>query len=500
MASNAPRGKSRRSSVNSDVLTFDTTPDAMAPGQPVGLSTGNTTVDKIGQMHFEGNIVDHRWRLSPKLRRPNGKLNSVALDVLADLIYWHRPTIVRDPQTGAVIEVRKKFETETFYRDYDQWAEHLGYNRRQVQDAVTFLVERGILRRDIGQITFRNGFKTNNLPLLTPIPDAIRSITYGTPFPDEEGGAEPERAPKAPKVRVTTPKNRRKSAAPPVTPTLENAPNERTTPHVITGSTLRPNEKPQTPQSEAPNAPTGDHLMEISGDCGRQQQQTESAKISRDLAVVGVVVESSIPLHPTPEPTQARATDASGHSYAVEIERFEQSESAVEVAHYPLVQQLRDAGVSRKIADELAATAPEEARQQLAWLPYRLREAEAQGKPVRRVGPFLRRAIEEGWAKPDLLIVEETNAAARAQKQERRADEDRARDERQAQEVADQKRQDDETRQLAAYYASLPDPVKKEIDDQATRRVAPLRAVGFNVQVAFEAERRELLRREMGMA
>lgn len=491
MNSNAPRAKKRRSSAtNPTNLTFDTTPDAISPGQPVGLSTGNATVDKIGQMHFEGNIVDHRWRLSKRLRHPNGKLNSVALDVLADLIYWHRPTIVRDPQTGAVVEVRKKFETDAFYRDYDQWAEHLGYTKRQVQDAVAFLVARGIITRETAQITFRNGFKTNNLPLLTPIPEAIRAITYGTPFPDENGEKE-ERATKAPKVRVTTPKNRRKSAAPSESSKVEKrdlAPAEREAPHVITEGPSRPNVKPNAPQREAPNAKAGHHLMEIGGECERQQQQQENANFSRDFVAVGVVVESSIPLPQNPESEQWSATDESGQTYAVEVER------------YPLVQQLRDAGVSRNIAEELAQSAPDEARQQLLWLPYRVKEEQAKGKTIGRVGAFLRRAIEQGYGVPDLLIVEESTAAARAKKQERRAEADSARAQAEAQEVAEKARQEEELSQLAAYYANLPEPVKAEIDDSAKRRVAPLVAAGFNVQSAFEAERRELLRREMGLA
>ncbi len=141
-------------------------------------------------MHFEGNILDHRWLSAPKLRYENGKLNINAALVLADIIYWHRPTLVRHESSGRIIEIRKKFSGPDFWKDYASWADGLGLTKRQVQDAVSFLVAAELISREIRPV-YIGDVQTNNVPVLTPNPDAIAALTYNIPAPesgDDDGG------------------------------------------------------------------------------------------------------------------------------------------------------------------------------------------------------------------------------------------------------------------------------------------------------------------------
>jgi hypothetical protein len=172
-------------------------------GAPTGLSSGNPVVDHIGQMHFEGNILDHRWLLAPELRLKSGLINLPALVVLSDLVYWHRPTIVRDELSNAIIAVRKKFEHEHLWKDYDTWGASLGLTKRQVQDAITFLAKAGLVKRTTGRITSRSGFRSNTLPFFTLIPEKLAEITYRHHLPTSNQREAPH---------VTTGGNKRQSA------------------------------------------------------------------------------------------------------------------------------------------------------------------------------------------------------------------------------------------------------------------------------------------------
>lgn len=141
-------------------------------------------------MHFEGNILDHRWLSAPKMRYESGKLNINAALVLADIIYWHRPTLVRHESSGRIIEIRKKFSGPDFWKDYASWADGLGLTKRQVQDAVSFLVAAELISREIRPV-YIGDVQTNNVPVLTPNPDAIAALTYNIPAPesgDDDGG------------------------------------------------------------------------------------------------------------------------------------------------------------------------------------------------------------------------------------------------------------------------------------------------------------------------
>ncbi len=64
------------------------------------MSPLNAVVAAIGELHLEGNITPHAWYQAPALQFANGKANLAAITLLADVMYWYRPTILRDEATG----------------------------------------------------------------------------------------------------------------------------------------------------------------------------------------------------------------------------------------------------------------------------------------------------------------------------------------------------------------------------------------------------------------
>ena len=55
------------------------------------ISSGNTIVDKLGQMDFTGNIVNPNWNYH--VTNENNKPNYLAVQILAEIVYWTRPSI-----------------------------------------------------------------------------------------------------------------------------------------------------------------------------------------------------------------------------------------------------------------------------------------------------------------------------------------------------------------------------------------------------------------------
>ena len=71
------------------------------------LSSGNAMVDSMAEINITGNIIPQIWY--KKILRDNGKPHLLAITILADIVYWYRPTEVRDETTSALIGFRKKF-------------------------------------------------------------------------------------------------------------------------------------------------------------------------------------------------------------------------------------------------------------------------------------------------------------------------------------------------------------------------------------------------------
>lgn len=133
------------------------------------------TVAAIGQMHFEGNIIPHTWYRA--IAFPNGKADVNAILILAEIVYWYRPTVERDEATGEVVSIRKKFKEDMLQRHYQSFADQFGLTKRQCQDAIARLVDKGIVRRELRTVNTAQG-TLGNVPYFEPVVEAIQRISY----------------------------------------------------------------------------------------------------------------------------------------------------------------------------------------------------------------------------------------------------------------------------------------------------------------------------------
>ncbi|MHC5853846.1 hypothetical protein [Nostoc sp.] len=141
--------------------------------------TGHPIVDAIAHIKFEGDITPKSWykHICYQTRSGEKKADRLAIDILADIVYWYRPYLQRDELTGEEIGWKKKFKEDLLRRNPDAFAESLNASPRCIRESMRLLEGMGLI-------------KVLNKPIQTPYgvlpnvmhidicPLAIAAITY----------------------------------------------------------------------------------------------------------------------------------------------------------------------------------------------------------------------------------------------------------------------------------------------------------------------------------
>ena len=131
-------------------------------------------VESIGSISFEGNIIPMEW--FNHILCDSGKPDAIAIMILSDIVYWYRPTIVRNESTGTIIGYRKKFKADLLQRSYTDLEKQFGFSRSQIKDALKRLEKNGLLLRIFRNIS-NHGSTIANVMFLKPFPEKIKIIT-----------------------------------------------------------------------------------------------------------------------------------------------------------------------------------------------------------------------------------------------------------------------------------------------------------------------------------
>ncbi len=139
------------------------------------MKSGCKVVDQVGNMKIEGNLVPHLWYKN--ITYASGKAHFVAITLLADILYWYRPTLVRD-ESGDVIGTRTKFKGDMLQKSYQAFSDTYGFTKRQVKEAVDFLVENHLLIREFRTITTSN-IVLSNVMYVQPVAGNVNKVMTG---------------------------------------------------------------------------------------------------------------------------------------------------------------------------------------------------------------------------------------------------------------------------------------------------------------------------------
>lgn len=141
----------------------------------INPSTKNPIVDAVGKLNLTGNIVPESWYYT--IVNDKGKTNPLAILILADIVYWYRPTEERD-ETTLSVSFSKKFHDENYLqRNYEQLMEKFNISKKQARDALIFLEDLGVVKRHFKNIVVA-GLPLSNVMFLELIPDVLENLTF----------------------------------------------------------------------------------------------------------------------------------------------------------------------------------------------------------------------------------------------------------------------------------------------------------------------------------
>ena len=138
-------------------------------------TTGNSIVDASAEISITGNITPQTWYKT--IVKETGKPHLTAIVILADIVYWYRPTELRDESTGQIIAIRKKFKADLLQRSYQQIAEQFGLSKKEATNAIIFLEKLGVIKRVFRTINL-NGLVVNNVLYIELIVERLKELTY----------------------------------------------------------------------------------------------------------------------------------------------------------------------------------------------------------------------------------------------------------------------------------------------------------------------------------
>lgn len=128
----------------------------------------------LSNVSFEGNIIPIEWFTHIKLA--NEKPDTVSILILADIVYWYRPTTVRDEASGRIIEYRKKFKADLLQRSYKELESQFGFGRSQIKDALQRLEQIGLVKRIFRTLNHQSSV-LHNVMFIQIYPAKIIEIT-----------------------------------------------------------------------------------------------------------------------------------------------------------------------------------------------------------------------------------------------------------------------------------------------------------------------------------
>ncbi|MDX1916430.1 MAG: DnaA N-terminal domain-containing protein, partial [Rickettsiaceae bacterium] len=131
-------------------------------------------VKEIGKLNLEGNIVPIEW--FSHLKQDSGKPDTVAILLLSDIVYWYRPTTIRNETSGKVISYRKKFKSDLLQRCYKDFESLFGFSEKQIREALIRLESIGVIERVFRHIEV-NGKKLPNVMFIRIFPEKVSHIT-----------------------------------------------------------------------------------------------------------------------------------------------------------------------------------------------------------------------------------------------------------------------------------------------------------------------------------
>jgi len=135
----------------------------------------NPVCEKMINYYPVGDMVPVTWYTN--IRKGKNKPDLEAILILANIMYWYRPTEIRSESTNELIGYRQKFQADKLQKSYQQYAHFLGIPKSSVKRAIDNLVKLGLITREFRKVNIGNGIKLSNVMYVEPVLENITQIT-----------------------------------------------------------------------------------------------------------------------------------------------------------------------------------------------------------------------------------------------------------------------------------------------------------------------------------
>ncbi len=149
------------------------------------LTSGNAIVDAMGSINISGNVIPSIWYRT--VTKENGKPYLLAIVILADIVYWYRPSEIRDQGTGHILYWKKKFSEDILRQSYQYYADLFGESKKTVKTAMDKLEQLQVIRREFRTVSYGDGLVSNNVMYVELIPDTLYRLTFPEDIPAMNG-------------------------------------------------------------------------------------------------------------------------------------------------------------------------------------------------------------------------------------------------------------------------------------------------------------------------
>ena len=140
------------------------------------IQTGIRSVDALYGVDFTGNVVPHAWYSA--IQTESGKPDMVAITILSEILYWHRPREECDESDPETIVISKRFKADLLQISYRQLTMKFGFSKDQSRRAMDRLEKLGLIKREFRTIETASGDKLNNVMYVELFSDRLIELTY----------------------------------------------------------------------------------------------------------------------------------------------------------------------------------------------------------------------------------------------------------------------------------------------------------------------------------
>lgn len=141
------------------------------------FSSGNPIVDEVGKIAISGNVIPQIWYKTVTKSEEDKRPYLLAVSILADIVYWYRPTEIRDEYTGQITGIKKKFKGDMLQRSYKSLCDLYGENEKAIQRALLRLEKLGVIKRIFKTVDTGTAV-LGNVMFLELLTDGLIALTF----------------------------------------------------------------------------------------------------------------------------------------------------------------------------------------------------------------------------------------------------------------------------------------------------------------------------------